>query len=105
MSPSAGGTLIWISGASAGIGRSLARTVPWTGARVIGISRRVPEGFEHLQADLSDPGSWPMVEASFRNEAADFAGGRIVFVHAAGTIDPVGFAGEVTRRPIPETSS
>lgn len=95
MSVSAEQSLIWISGASEGIGRSLARMVPWAGARVIGISRRAPEGIEHLQADLADPASWPVVEASFRSEAARFSGDRIVFVHAAGTVEPVGFAGEV----------
>lgn len=88
-------SLIWISGASGGIGRALSRTVPWDGARVIGISRSAPDGIDHVQADLSDPSSWPAVGASFEKELAGFDGERVVFVHAAGTVDPIGFAGEV----------
>lgn len=86
--------LTWVSGASGGIGRALAATVPWEG-RVIGISRRPPEGIEHLEADLADPSSWAAVGASFRDELAGFEGERVTFVHAAGTLDPIGFAGEV----------
>ena len=88
-------SLIWISGASSGIGEALARTVPDEGARVIGISRRAPAGIEHLEADLSDASSWSDVGASFERELAGFTGERVVFLHAAGTIEPIGFAGEV----------
>jgi NAD(P)-dependent dehydrogenase (short-subunit alcohol dehydrogenase family) len=88
-------SLIWISGASGGIGQALSRTVPWGSARVIGISRTPLAGVDHVEADLSDPASWAAVEASFREELRDFAGERVVFVHAAGTLDPMGFVGEV----------
>ena len=91
----AGGSLIWISGASGGIGQALVRTVPWPGARVIGISRRPAPGIETVQADLSDPEHWERVGFSFAKEAKGFSGERVVFVHAAGTLDPIGFAGEV----------
>ncbi|MGI8685962.1 MAG: SDR family NAD(P)-dependent oxidoreductase [Acidimicrobiales bacterium] len=87
--------LIWISGASSGIGAALAASVPWTGARVIDISRRGAPGLEHLEADLADPASWETVSASFHKELAAFEGERSVFVHAAGTIDPMGYAAEV----------
>jgi len=87
--------LIWISGASGGIGRALAATVPWDNSRVIGISRRPLEGADHVEADLADPSSWPAVGASFEKELDGFDGERVVFVHAAGTIEPLGFAGEV----------
>lgn len=88
-------SLIWITGASSGIGAALADTVPWNDARVIGVSRRPPQGIEHLAADLSDPASWKKVEASFGDELAHFDGDRVVFIQAAGTLDPIGFAGEV----------
>jgi benzil reductase ((S)-benzoin forming) len=88
-------SLIWISGGSSGIGRALALAVPWDGARVISISRSGPEGIEHLGADLSDPASWPEVGRSFERELRDFDGERAVFVQAAGTVEPIGFAGEV----------
>lgn len=88
-------SLVWISGASSGIGRAMLQTVPWAGARTIGISRQAAAGAEHLPADLADPSSWAVVGDSFRRELSGYDGERVVFVHAAGTIDPVGFAGEV----------
>lgn len=88
-------SLIWISGGSSGIGEALAHTVPWAGARVIAISRSRPPGIDHVQADLSQPSSWRAVGSSFETELAHFDGERVVFVQAAATIDPIGFAGEV----------
>lgn len=88
--------LIFISGASGGIGRALVNSVPWHGARVVGISRTSDaNGIEHLEADLSDPHSWARVAAKFRDAASGFDGDRVVFIHAAGTVDPIGFAGAV----------
>lgn len=96
--------LVWISGASGGIGLSLARSLPWEGARIIGVSRHPPSlpvqgldsaEFEHLEADLSGPAGWSLVAASFHRELDRFDGERVVFVHAAGTVEPVGFAAEV----------
>ena len=91
--------LIWISGASSGIGEALARTVPWEKARIVGISRRPPPQGEHLEVDLADPSSWAVVGESFERELKGFDGDRVVFVHAAGTLDPIGFAGEVDGDP------
>lgn len=88
-------SLVWISGASSGIGLAMVETVPWEGARVIGISRRAAPGVEHLQADLADPSSWATVGDSFRRELDHFDGDRVAFVHAAGVVEPIGFAGEV----------
>jgi NAD(P)-dependent dehydrogenase (short-subunit alcohol dehydrogenase family) len=90
-----GDALIWISGASGGIGQALARTVPWEDARVIGINRRPAPGIENVEADLTRPSGWYASGASFDRELAGFDGERVVFVHAAGTLDPIGFAGEV----------
>lgn len=89
------GSLIWISGASGGLGKALVASVPWEGARIIGISRQPSEGTEHLEADLSDPSGWPRVGASFREELDGSDADRVIFVHAAGTVEPMGFAGEV----------
>ncbi|MFN2607255.1 MAG: SDR family NAD(P)-dependent oxidoreductase [Acidimicrobiales bacterium] len=90
-----GTSLVFLTGASGGIGLALARTVPWEGTRIVGISRRPAEGTEHLEADLADPSSWAAVGAAFEQRLAGFHGDRVVFVHAAGTLDPIGFAGEV----------
>lgn len=87
--------LVWISGASSGIGAALARSVPWEGARLFDISRRGSPGLEHVEADLADPGSWTVAAESFEKELVGFDGGVAVFVHAAGTIDPMGFVAEV----------
>lgn len=88
--------LVWISGASSGIGAALVAAVPWPGARIIGVSRRPPEpGAEHLALDLAEPSSWDRLGDSFRKELASFDGDRVVFVHAAGTLEPMGFAAEV----------
>lgn len=88
-------SLIWITGASGGIGDALIRTVPWLGARVIGAGRSRPTDADHVEADLSDPASWPMVGESFRRELEGFDGSRVLFIHAAGTVEPIGYAGEV----------
>jgi benzil reductase ((S)-benzoin forming) len=85
---------VFVSGASSGIGRALAGTVPFP-ARVIGISRRPLSGCEHLRADLADPGGWEAVAKRFEHELSRFSGERVVFIHAAGTLTPIGFAGEV----------
>jgi benzil reductase ((S)-benzoin forming) len=87
-------TLVWISGASAGIGAALAATVPFPGARVIDISRR-GGAREHFPADLADPASWPRVESHFAAELEGYAGERVVFVHNAGAVAPIGPADRV----------
>ena len=71
-------SLVWISGASSGIGAALVATVPFEDARVIGISRGEPSGAEHLEADLADPASWSTVAESFRRELDGFDGEAVV---------------------------
>ena len=92
------GTLIWVTGASQGIGKALIQAVPWQGARVIGVSRSPGPAPVHLAADLAGPAGWDMAEASFHRELAGFPGSRVVFIHAAGAIGPIGFAGETDPR-------
>jgi len=87
--------LVLITGASSGIGRALAQSVPFDDARVIDISRRGGAGIEHVRADLAEPAGWRTVSALFDAEVAGFGGTRVVFVHSAGTLEPIGYAGEV----------
>lgn len=89
--------LVWISGASAGIGAALAATIPIPfDAEIIDISRRGgTPGTIHLAADLADPSSWPLVEEDFTRRLADFDGDMVVFVHNAATLTPLGSAGAV----------
>jgi benzil reductase ((S)-benzoin forming) len=88
--------LVFISGASSGIGAAMARSVPFDSARLINISRRPVDGCTHFPADLSDPKSWESVAELFEREMAGSALERVVFIHSAGTLDPIGFAGEVS---------
>jgi len=88
-------SLVWITGASSGIGRALADTVPWPDARVVDVSRRGANGLEHVRADLSDPAQWPAVGEALGRSLDEFAGERVVFLHCAATLSPIGFAGEV----------
>ena len=87
--------LVWITGASAGIGKAMAASVPWSDSRVIGVSRsEVSVGVEHLRFDLSRPGEWPSLADAISDEARAFRGERMVFVHAAATVEPIAFADE-----------
>jgi benzil reductase ((S)-benzoin forming) len=89
-------TLVWITGASAGIGAALAASVPFEDAHVVDVSRSGGSaGTEHLPADLADPAAWGLVEAHLLARLGDTEAKRAVFVHNAGTIEPIGFAGAV----------
>jgi NAD(P)-dependent dehydrogenase (short-subunit alcohol dehydrogenase family) len=87
--------LVIVTGGSSGIGLALVETCPLPEAKRIDVSRRGAAGCEHLAADLSDPGSWADVAALFDREIGGFDGDRVVFFHSAGTLTPIGFAGEV----------
>jgi benzil reductase ((S)-benzoin forming) len=88
-------TLTIVTGASAGLGRALLRAAP-AGHRVdVSRSGPPPEADEHLTADLADPASWAVVGAAFERFATRTDLERIVLIHNAGTLEPIGFAGEV----------
>jgi benzil reductase ((S)-benzoin forming) len=88
--------LVVITGASSGLGQALAETVPFP-ATVVDISRSGPtvDGVEHVPADLADPASWGRVAEELESLLAAHDPERVVFIHAAGTLTPIGFAGEV----------
>jgi len=48
-----------------------------------------------VKADLASPAGWREASACFEREMRGFAGERVVLVHSAGTLAPMGFAGEV----------
>lgn len=89
--------LVLITGASSGIGRALADAVPWDTARVVDISRSGSEGLAHIAADLAEPSTWPAVAEAIEREVAASDSGPVVMWHGAGTVAPMGFAGEVDR--------
>jgi benzil reductase ((S)-benzoin forming) len=88
-------TIVWITGATSGIGEALAATVPWSAARVISIARRQHASLESIQADLADPVGWDAIERHLEHELAGFDGKRAVFVNNAFLPQPTGFVGEV----------
>jgi len=89
------GTLCFVSGGSSGIGRALVETLPFAPARVVNLSRRPAGSGVHVAVDLAEPAGWQRAIEIFEKEIARFTGDRVIFVHAAGTLTPIGFAGEV----------
>jgi benzil reductase ((S)-benzoin forming) len=90
-------TLVWISGATEGLGYGLARTVPYERARIINMSRRKHPELETIQFDLTKPETWGEVEKSFKLELARFTGKRVIFVHNAFYRGSARFVGEGER--------
>src|ERR1700745_1148862 len=90
-------TIVWITGATQGIGQGLARagTLPYPDARVVNISRRVHPELETVVADLTDPESWDRVSRHLTAELAAFDGRRAIFIHNANHGGSSGFVGEV----------
>jgi NADP-dependent 3-hydroxy acid dehydrogenase YdfG len=87
--------LVWISGASAGIGAALVATVPFE-AEIVDISRRGgTPGTYHVAADLADPDSWPLVAEDFAKRVTRFEGERVALIHCAATLTPLGPADAV----------
>ncbi|MGE0881618.1 MAG: SDR family NAD(P)-dependent oxidoreductase [Acidimicrobiia bacterium] len=87
-------TLVFITGATQGIGAALARKVPWPDARVVNISRRQHPELESVIADITQPEAWDVVAALFERELSSFDGERAIFVHNAIYPAAPGFAGE-----------
>lgn len=76
-------TLIWISGATQGLGLGLALTAPYEGARIINVSRRAHPKYESILCDLTDPSAYSAVAESFERELGAFNGERAIFIHNA----------------------
>lgn len=89
--------LVVVTGASSGLGLALAGSVPFP-AHVVDISRSGPpedSEIEHFPADLSRPGEWASAGDEIRRLVSEHDPQRAVMIHAAGTLTPIGFAGEV----------
>lgn len=79
-------TVVWITGASSGIGAALKRSVPFEGARTIGVSPRAGPG-EDLSLDLAEPAAWRSLALHFESVMHSGAQ-RAVLLHFAGTPGP-----------------
>lgn len=89
-------SLVIVTGGSSGLGRAVLAAAP-TGSHRIDVSRSGPpeEADDHVHADLSDPAAWSGLSATLAAMIAEHPWQRITVVHAAGTLEPIGFAGEV----------
>jgi len=87
-------TLIWISGATQGIGAGLARTCPYEGAEIINLSRRDHPDYATIRFDLCDPATWDRVAHHFTERLATFRGERAIFIHNAFYYADRSFVGE-----------
>lgn len=58
-------TIVWISGATGGIGSALARHAPHKGARIIYIDMKDAEGCDNVRFDLLAPESCYGVDPDF----------------------------------------
>lgn len=88
-------SLVWISGATEGIGLGLARNVPYPDARIVNLSRRVHPDYESRFLDLADQSCWSEVGDYFAEELRAFAGERAIFIQNAHLMGMTGFVGEV----------
>lgn len=89
--------LVIATGASRGLGAELLCHVPFP-ARAIDLSRTAPAGTAshgHVSVDLATDAGWRRTAELFDRELPRHANDRVVFIHNAGTLDPIGFAGEV----------
>jgi benzil reductase ((S)-benzoin forming) len=81
-------TFVCVTGASSGIGRAVAASVPFKVCTLIAVSRRpVPVG-QWVRADLADPESWPGVITRVAAALAARRHDRAVLLHFAGVGTP-----------------
>lgn len=73
-------TILWITGATEGIGLGLARNQPFGDARIINLSRRQHPDYETVRFDLTEPRTWESVRTHLRDALARFSGKRAIFV-------------------------
>ena len=75
--------IVWITGATSGIGEALARLCPWPDTEIISVSRRPHPNHETVPFDLTDMTSWDAVGAHLTERLASFRGERALFIHNA----------------------
>jgi len=84
-----------VTGASRGIGAAIAAAADEHGATVA-VCNRTPSNREwQLTADLSEPSAWSAFADWYDDLVDRTSPDRVIFVHNAATLSPIGFAGEV----------
>jgi short-subunit dehydrogenase len=76
-------TVIWITGATSGIGAAMARTCPHPGAEVVNVSRSRHPELRSIRIDLTQPETWDALVTDFAGRLASFSGRRALFIHNA----------------------
>lgn len=76
-------TIVWITGATSGIGAALVRQCPFAGAEIVNASRRPHESLRSIPLDLTDPSLWSALTADFEGVLSSFEGERAIFIHNA----------------------
>ncbi len=88
--------LVIVTGGSSGIGRALLANAPEASHRIdVSRSGATEVVDEHVPADLSDPAQWAAVAATLTARIVERSWERITVVQSAGTLEPIGFVGEV----------
>jgi NAD(P)-dependent dehydrogenase (short-subunit alcohol dehydrogenase family) len=90
-------TIVWISGASGGIGGGLAQHQPHAGARVINLDLNDAPQYETIRFDLTQPDTWGRIADHFAAELARFRGQRVVFLQNAFAQLGMGVIGRLDR--------
>jgi benzil reductase ((S)-benzoin forming) len=75
--------VVWITGATSGIGEALARYCPWPDTKIFSVSRREHPDLETVRFELTDMDSWSHVGAHVEDVLSTFHGQRALFVHNA----------------------
>jgi short-subunit dehydrogenase len=75
--------IVWITGATSGIGEALSRSCPWPDTEIISVSRREHPDHETVLFDLTDMESWNRVGEHLTERLATYRGERAVFIHNA----------------------
>ena len=86
--------LIFVTGGSSGIGQGLIEARTDLDARVFNLSRRPGLESNHVPVDLATTAGWDLAEQTFSKEISNFRGERVLFIHSAGSLSPIGFSGE-----------
>jgi benzil reductase ((S)-benzoin forming) len=92
-------TIVWITGATEGIGLGLARNCPFEGARIVNVSRHEHPDYETVTFDLTRPETWAAVRDHLTQELAAFTGRRAIFFQNGYYSQGVGLLHKVASGP------
>lgn len=96
--------LVFVTGASRGLGLALAENVPWESTRVVGFGRSAAPSFharlpgvalEYVWVNLASSDGVNVVSQTLDRELQAFSGQRVLFFNNAGTLRPIGPAHRV----------